>query len=809
MNPTSVSLSDLTHEKIDELVEISGKIIGIEANGFQLQEVNDEHSRGSIIECKYAQQVELSRSVSVKGRLKCKQILPNPEKSDLYFEVESLDYINDLVPQSEPSDEQTYFIEENLKSLEFKTADDFFQFLKVRAFQEGFRLTHKKSLKEKSITFRCDKHSLYGKSAQTTCNCQFKISITLSSQTGFYHVTTFYNQHSHLILPNMDPSFNLSADVKRLILAMFQSSIPLSKISLIIKNAHNIELTVPQLQILCRQWKSEDQQPESNETNHTLTPPKISELPRNETQPNLPISNNNSTLQNQDTQEAKTITPADILENPKIHIQTKIPTTDQVSIGPQRLTDLIYYIFSKQKIPKWLKIANASLIKSVTVLFLDGLTYPIFNQFKDLMPHLAWIEGNGFPLTVEAPAKAGQLVPGIHSFIGKVKTIKKQKIFSSYEEMICSLEDLYDCGFPLDVIPPHHPAKLRCMHFGINPLTTDEVKEYEKLPEPFEGAYDIIALDCEMIETEFGDECARLSVTSEDGSVILDQFFKPLGDIVDLRTEVSGITQDILATATSTSFESVAALSKFASRETIIVGHSLENDFRAMKLIHTKVIDSSILYNRECQYPYKPSLAKLYKKYIQKPFRAQINSHDSIDDARASFDLIKFSKIGAVHASKVKPQIPLLFHRLKPNLAKITYFAQFDELDYVDIDEQVNCVIQDDPDKRLQDSIKFIDEQKPPFVLVHFDELAKTPSIDDETTKSILAKYDSYFLAILEHVPPQGILIVYTGSGNPARLAADISTKDPKHQHPGKDPERIEEFEQCRKGIVWIYCHNK
>ncbi|KAK8866310.1 hypothetical protein M9Y10_009270 [Tritrichomonas musculus] len=501
----------------------------------------------------------------------------------------------------------------------------------------------------------------------------------------------------------------------------------------------------------------------------------------------------------------ETINVEDIIKDSSVIIKTKIPTTDKVVIGPQRLADFVMFIFTKKYFPKWLKISNPQKIKSVNILFLDGLTYSIFNQYKEIMPTFAQIEGNGFPLTVESPAKSGQLVSGIHSFIGKIKTQKAKKIFKSYEEMVCSIDDLYDCGFPLDETPPHHSSKLRCQHFGLEPLTSLDVQEYEKLPEKFDGSLDTIALDCEMIETEFGDECARLSVTKEDGTVVLDQFFKPVGDVIDYRTECSGITPDILKDAKLTSYETVKALSSFASQETIIIGHSLENDFRSMKLIHKRVIDSSIIFNHDCQYPYKPSLAKLYKKYIQKPFRDQPGSHDSIDDARASFELIKHALKVAVHSEKVKPQIPTLFQNLKTSLAQITYFAPYEEVDYNGIDEKVVCMLDDNPDERLQNCLNFINNEKPALALLHFNELSKSENIDDKTVHDIVLKYDQYLKEVLEKILPMSALVVYTGTGNPKRLSVDIKTVDPKFQHPGKDPERKEEFERCRRGICWIY----
>ena len=40
-------------------------------------------------------------------------------------------------------------------------------------------------------------------------------------------------------------------------------------------------------------------------------------------------------------------------------------------------------------------------------------------------------------------------------------------------------------------------------------------------------------------------------------------------------------------------------LENIINKDTILVGHSLENDLHAMKMMHLKVIDTSILYARK------------------------------------------------------------------------------------------------------------------------------------------------------------------------------------------------------------------
>ena len=49
--------------------------------------------------------------------------------------------------------------------------------------------------------------------------------------------------------------------------------------------------------------------------------------------------------------------------------------------------------------------------------------------------------------------------------------------------------------------------------------------------------------------------------------------------------------------------------------EVILVGHSLENDLIALKLVHTKVIDTSILYPNQRGSNFKNALKFLSQRF--------------------------------------------------------------------------------------------------------------------------------------------------------------------------------------------------
>ena len=110
-------------------------------------------------------------------------------------------------------------------------------------------------------------------------------------------------------------------------------------------------------------------------------------------------------------------------------------------------------------------------------------------------------------------------------------------------------------------------------------------------------ARNIVALKCEMVYTSGGLEVAKVSLVHPDGSILVDTYVQPTNKIRDLNTLFNGITDERTLLKAAETLSSVQKLlMKHIHSDTIIVGHSLECDLKALRMIHLKVVDAAVVY---------------------------------------------------------------------------------------------------------------------------------------------------------------------------------------------------------------------
>lgn len=142
-------------------------------------------------------------------------------------------------------------------------------------------------------------------------------------------------------------------------------------------------------------------------------------------------------------------------------------------------------------------------------------------------------------------------------------------------------------------------------HLNLSPRPTDKMA----------------ALDCEMCQTAQGMEVTRLTLVDDRRRVLLDAFVKPYGPITDYHTRYSGITPEIMAACTTRLEQVQVALLRLVRADTVLVGHSLEQDLLVTGLIHLRCIDTGLLYPHPRGHHCRYALRVLTKKYLHRYVR--------------------------------------------------------------------------------------------------------------------------------------------------------------------------------------------
>ncbi|KAK4201431.1 hypothetical protein QBC40DRAFT_253071 [Triangularia verruculosa] len=195
----------------------------------------------------------------------------------------------------------------------------------------------------------------------------------------------------------------------------------------------------------------------------------------------------------------------------------------------------------------------------------------------------------------------------------------------------------------------------------------------ETPPNPSAPKDRAVCFDCEMGYTARGMELIRLTATSwPDGKELLDVLVRPIGEVLDLNSRYSGVWPEDIAnaeewspgkplTAVVESSDSGRTKKKhmtivpspvvarellfsLISPETPLIGHALENDLNAVRIVHPTIIDTALLFPHKCGLPLRHSLKMLMETQLNKAIQVETKDtrgHDSGEDARAAGELVR------------------------------------------------------------------------------------------------------------------------------------------------------------------------
>ncbi|KAG7292141.1 hypothetical protein NEMBOFW57_002174 [Staphylotrichum longicolle] len=322
----------------------------------------------------------------------------------------------------------------------------------------------------------------------------------------------------------------------------------------------------------------------------------------------------------------------------------------QAKINVSSLRDLILYIFADGPAPQWVSIKHRPEFRKIVTVMVPGLEEAMFKENVDFSKYNNITPDQAIDRV--ATESAGRRQEKKSGFKPVIDPHDWKDVRTRITEFLATPEELMEHGFP------KHPAMLRegpqrdafkdpegWVHTRVNSLEEGDVPEAEIEQGSITAGRQVLALDCEMCMTGEGEySLTRISLVSWGGEVVLDELVKPAKPIIDYVTRFSGITKEMLDPVTTTLADIQNRLLDILTPRTILLGHSLDSDLKAIQLAHPFVVDTSILFPHPRGPPLKSSLKFLALKYLNREVQkgdGTIHGHDSIEDAKTCLDLVK------------------------------------------------------------------------------------------------------------------------------------------------------------------------
>ncbi len=132
-------------------------------------------------------------------------------------------------------------------------------------------------------------------------------------------------------------------------------------------------------------------------------------------------------------------------------------------------------------------------------------------------------------------------------------------------------------------------------------------------------------------------------VDFETALVVFDSLVKPSAPVTSYLTQFSGLSEELMSSAvfSLSDIQRKLLAPGMVDANTTLIGHSLENDLGALKLAHSKVVDTSVIYHHTRGPPAKPGLKWLAQKWLNKQIQTSDRGHDSMEDAVTCVELVK------------------------------------------------------------------------------------------------------------------------------------------------------------------------
>ncbi|CAK9435514.1 uncharacterized protein LODBEIA_P02410 [Lodderomyces beijingensis] len=431
---------------------------------------------------------------------------------------------------------------------------------------------------------------------------------------------------------------------------------------------------------------------------------------------------------------------------------------------------------------KWCKVENPNEVKCVCVCFAPGCEFEDdkirnshsrlisneqLNNTRDEFPFIY----NNFATVVKSilPGGKDSVFPPLDALINirLTKAEKKAVLDRSKQEKI-TINDLL---LPSDSFEQFN-----------YPTAKEDETWRETHPASSPGSQSrIFALDCEFCKANDVSVLTRISLVDFDGDVVFDELVKPTEEITDYVTRYSGITEELLKDVVTTISDAQDLFLRHVHSEDILVGHSLESDLRVMKILHKKIVDTSIIYEHNRGPPSKPSLRWLAKTFLDRDIQTGEDNgqgHSSVEDANSCLDLVKLKILeGRCFGTNVD-EISV-FERLKT----ANKDHQSILVSYGKTQALAHCFADRKPVTNDDEVVDFIEQTKivePSFVVTELRDLQynlkwASPSehydgIVDYNVAAARQRTNDRIQRIYNQLPENSLFILCSQSGSPSEM---------------------------------------
>ncbi|KAL1750700.1 hypothetical protein FB107DRAFT_223404 [Schizophyllum commune] len=550
------------------------------------------------------------------------------------------------------------------------------------------------------------------------------------------------------------------------------------------------------------------------------------------------------------------------------------------AMGIDDIRELVLHVTADAPPPNWVRIDNALQIQKVVVLLVPGITREVLSLPP---PPTSATTNPNFPISIplrpppdaptiglpfvsstfshavptRAPGDANRMHSVLSTFFnGPVSEQERRQRMAARaaseastandpSRYLITLEQMIENDYPVPSYMADTFQKPDDAWVEIPKEESSILDDFQARRQPKQRS--VYALDCEMCLTEDGQELARVCMIDfTTDKVMYDRLVKPAKPILDYLTKWSGITEESLAPVTTTLAEVQADIVRFLTPKDapmpILMGHSLENDLRALKICHPLCIDTALMYHHPRGRPLKPGLAWLTRKWCAREIQARgEGGHDPEEDARACVELLHRKLEYGPDYGTFRVDWESIFERMsrstKFNAGGAGRAAVIDHgnpaLHGAKASTAVACTTDEEV---LSGLLEAIPSHK--FIYGRFTELADTlgwitarpekgappseeppafkPPPTQEAVNQALAALNTRLAAVHAALPPRTALVIFTGHEDPQRMvnlgrkrgaweAAIRNGSDPAEKWTMEDMRQLEEaVEVAKRGLLFL-----